>query len=471
MEIWDLYDKNGVKTGETWERQWESTNKEIPEGRYHIVCEVLVRHKDGTFLLVKRDPNKEAYPGYWEASAGGSALAGEDPLTCVKRELLEETGIVADSLVQIGFTNERKPCLFYSYLAYTNCDKDAVKLQEGETVEYKWVDRAGMLEYLDSDLAIKTHNYRSRRFFEKILKVDALADRPIAGWLKDVADDDFISPYPTYEIGKYFDRFHKVIYTHKDGRSMKYYYFDPREYGYPAGRKYPLLVSFHGSGNSFVGDTVINYTGAEFYASDEYQKTMGGAYILVPVANEYKAENGKTEGGWDPVYDDMVRAILFEFIEEKTEGVTKKAYFGNSSGARYVFHMMDCYMDDFDIAIPIGGSDLPGPEKLQEFDAKGKHLFFALGKRDEFHKYDTAVVPKLPSLQAMKNCFIFTPEWVRNGDGGIASIFGGVEMGQHCLVNSMHINLMFDDHTPMDDRLPNGVTGWLADIFHESEQD
>ena len=67
----------------------------------------------------------------------------------------------------------------------------------------------------------------------------------------------------------------------------------------------------------------------------------------------------------------------------------------------------------------------------------------------------------------MKNCFIFIPEWVRNGDGGIASIFGGVEMGQHCLVNSMHINLMYDDHSPMDERLPNGVTGWLADIFHE----
>ena len=465
MEIWDLYDENGEKTGETWLREWEAAGREIPDGRYHIVCEILVRHTDGSFLLVKRSSKKEAYPGYWEASAGGSALIGEDPITCAKRELLEETGITADRLILIGTTNERKPCLFYSYIAYTNCDKNSVKLQEGETVEYRWVDRAGMLAYLESETAIQTHIYRSRRFFEKILKVDALADRPVGEWLKDVLDDDFISPNPTYEIGKYFDRFHTVHYTFKDGRSMKYYFFDPREYGYPSGRSYPLLVSFHGASNSFVGDTCINYTGAEFYASDAYQKTMGGAYILVPVANEYRDENGRTQGCWDASYDDMVRALIRDYIETKTEGVTKKVYFGNSAGARYVFHMMDCYMDDLDIAIPIGGTDLPSAEKLQEFDKQGKYLFFALGRRDEFHNYEKEVAPRLSDLRAMKHCFIFIPEWVRNGDGGIASIFGGVEMGQHCLVNSMHINLMFDDGTPMEERLPEGVTGWLAGIF------
>ena len=32
MEIWDLYDEQGQKTGETWER---SRAREIPQGRYH----------------------------------------------------------------------------------------------------------------------------------------------------------------------------------------------------------------------------------------------------------------------------------------------------------------------------------------------------------------------------------------------------------------------------------------------------
>ena len=73
--------------------------------------------------------------------------------------------------------------------------------------------------------------------------------------------------------------------------------------------------------------------------------------------------------------------------------------------------------------------------------------------------------PRLERLKAMKNCFIFTPEWVYNGDKGIASIYFGFEMGQHCLVNPMHCNLMFDDGTPMDPRLPNGVTGWIASLL------
>ena len=83
-EIWDLYDEQGRKTGETWER---SRAMEIPEGRYHIVCDVLIRHQDGTFLLTLRDPDKDVYPGCLEASAGGSALTGDDLLDFVNNKL------------------------------------------------------------------------------------------------------------------------------------------------------------------------------------------------------------------------------------------------------------------------------------------------------------------------------------------------------------------------------------------------
>ena len=48
MELWDLYDRDGNKTGETWERR-HSNFQEIPEGRYHIVSDILVRHVDGAF--------------------------------------------------------------------------------------------------------------------------------------------------------------------------------------------------------------------------------------------------------------------------------------------------------------------------------------------------------------------------------------------------------------------------------------
>jgi 8-oxo-dGTP pyrophosphatase MutT (NUDIX family) len=168
MELWDLYDRDGQKTGETWERK-HSNYQQIPEGRYHIVSDILVQHVDGSFLLTKRHPGKDVYPGYWEASAGGSAVAGETAEECARRELLEETGIEADTFELINRTfRDRSHSLVYSYVTTVDCDKDSVVLQEGETTDYKWVDAAGLIEYSQSDLAIRTSVERYRPFYERI---------------------------------------------------------------------------------------------------------------------------------------------------------------------------------------------------------------------------------------------------------------------------------------------------------------
>lgn len=170
MELWDLYDINDNLTGEIWERI-PGNFKKIPEGRFHMVCDILVKHTDGTYLLTQRDLNKDVYPGYWEATAGGSALKGESPLECAKRELFEETGIKSDDFTLISHTRrENSHSMFYSYLAVTDCDKDSIVLQEGETIDYKWVDEKGLLEYADSENAIKSHNLRYEDFFEKLRK-------------------------------------------------------------------------------------------------------------------------------------------------------------------------------------------------------------------------------------------------------------------------------------------------------------
>ena len=170
MELWDLYDRDGNKTGKIWERT-NVDSLSIPDGLYHIVCDVLIKHSDGSYLLTKRDPGKNVYPGYWEASAGGSALQGEDPEQCVVREMFEETGLKAESIELINKTiRDQSHSIIYSYLATVNCDKDSVVLQEGETTEYKWVDVQGLLEYTRSDLAIKTHVDRYRPYLDLLEK-------------------------------------------------------------------------------------------------------------------------------------------------------------------------------------------------------------------------------------------------------------------------------------------------------------
>ena len=160
MEMWDLYDRDGNKTGETWKRGF-GNYKKIADDRYHMVCDILVKHVDGTYLLTKRHPGKDVYPGFWEASCGGSAVTGEDPLTCAKRELFEETGIRSDDFILVSHTfRDPSHSMYYSYLTIVDCDKNSIVLQEEETVDYKWVDIKGFLDYIDSDLSIKTHNNR-----------------------------------------------------------------------------------------------------------------------------------------------------------------------------------------------------------------------------------------------------------------------------------------------------------------------
>ena len=134
MELWDAYDKDFNKIeGVVLKRK-----ERIPEGVYHLVSDIIVRHRDGEYLIVQRDARKH-FGGMWEATAGGSALKGETAEECAYRELREETGIEADKLIEIKkFPWDPTRCYYVEYLCVTDCDKQSVILQEGETVAYKW---------------------------------------------------------------------------------------------------------------------------------------------------------------------------------------------------------------------------------------------------------------------------------------------------------------------------------------------
>lgn len=79
----------------------EGVREKINDGIFHLVCDIIVRHADGDYLIMQRDARKH-YGGMWEATTGGSALAGESPLQCAMRELFEETGIRANTLIEVG---------------------------------------------------------------------------------------------------------------------------------------------------------------------------------------------------------------------------------------------------------------------------------------------------------------------------------------------------------------------------------
>lgn len=292
-----------------------------------------------------------------------------------------------------------------------------------------------------------------------------MSEKQLPPWADEIPEGSFISYSPTYKVGEFFSRFHKNRF---DNAEMNYYFFDPTEHGFPKGKEYPVLLFMHGYTNALEGDVCINYAGAEFYAKDEYQKTLGGAYILVPLANEYRDADGKCMGSWEDFHIPQIHDFVEYFIKtyaSKNGGVNKKIIFGNSRGATMCFKIVDAYTDYFDALIPIGTSDISDDKTLDRYDQNDVWLFLAVSKRDEFNPYEAEIVPRIPRLKQMNHCYIFTPDWVYNGDKGIASINFGVEMGQHCLINPMHCNLMFDDGTPMYPELPDGILGWLKKVI------
>lgn len=111
-----------------------------------------------------RDGRKR-FGGMWEATAGGSALQGERPAECAARELLEETGIAAEQLTEVGrVVSETNRSIYVEFLCVTSCEKDSVRLQEGETTDYQWVSRDALLRMTQQELVTK----RMQQFLQKL---------------------------------------------------------------------------------------------------------------------------------------------------------------------------------------------------------------------------------------------------------------------------------------------------------------
>ncbi len=159
-ELWDAYNRDFEKvSGVTLVR-----GDKIPSGLFHLVCDIIVRHKDGEYLLMQRDFYKH-FGGMWEATAGGSALKGESALECARRELKEETGIEEATLQEIGrVVREENQSIYVEFLCETECDKRAIKLQKGETVAFKWVSAKELREMKKAELVTE----RMQQFIDEL---------------------------------------------------------------------------------------------------------------------------------------------------------------------------------------------------------------------------------------------------------------------------------------------------------------
>lgn len=154
MELFDLYDDERKFTGETIER-----GKPLPENRYHLVIHICIFNSDGKMLIQQRQPFKKSFPGKWDVSVGGSAVAGENSRQAASRELYEELGISHDFLhdrpmltvhFERGFDDV--------YVIHKDIAVSELKLQPEEVQAAKWRTE---MKYIR--LSTAAHLYRTTK--------------------------------------------------------------------------------------------------------------------------------------------------------------------------------------------------------------------------------------------------------------------------------------------------------------------
>lgn len=164
IERWDILDENGTPTGKTTLRG----KNFLKSGEYHLVVHIWIFSSDGKILIQRRSETKPLMPGEW-AATGGAAIAGENSYTAANRELYEELGIASNKKnLKKAFRIKRRNSLLDVWMIRADLPVTALKLQESEVAEVKWVsaqELQGMIERGEF------HNYGNeyfKRVFNKI---------------------------------------------------------------------------------------------------------------------------------------------------------------------------------------------------------------------------------------------------------------------------------------------------------------
>ena len=149
-EVWDAVDENGELLGfDLYRDEWDI--KPVPEGAHHRVAEIFTVTRQGEILCTQRDPKKRIFALKWEIT-GGSVIKGEEPLAGAVRELREETGIVkqpGELTFLLKLTHG--PTVFYVYAAEVENANIPITLQEGETIDCKFLPYNKFCDFIQSE--------------------------------------------------------------------------------------------------------------------------------------------------------------------------------------------------------------------------------------------------------------------------------------------------------------------------------
>lgn len=153
MEIWDLYDKDRIKTGETMVR-----GSKFKENTYHLVVHVCIFNLEGKMLIQQRQPFKDGWPNMWDITVGGSAVSGDTSQLAAEREVYEEIGYkLSLDGIRPSLTINFDKGFDDIYLIQKDVDILKLKLQYEEVQSVKWASKEEILSMIDEEIFIPYH--------------------------------------------------------------------------------------------------------------------------------------------------------------------------------------------------------------------------------------------------------------------------------------------------------------------------
>jgi 8-oxo-dGTP diphosphatase len=136
MEIWDILDEDGVKTGKTMVR-----GEKITPGDYYLAVHIWIRNSRGEYLIQKRAEDKTLWPGMW-AATGGAAVSGETSMQSALREVEEELGIKPVEHNMVFISRIKKTNWFTDlWVLEQEMQLENIVMQKEEVCDVRWVTK------------------------------------------------------------------------------------------------------------------------------------------------------------------------------------------------------------------------------------------------------------------------------------------------------------------------------------------
>lgn len=148
-EQWDVLDIGRHHTGRLHTR-----GLPFAPGDFHLVIDAWIRGSDGRYLITRRTPDKDPFPGLWEPTCG-AAQAGDTSLDAALREVREELGIqlapeagrLLDRYIDIPYRTHMDIWLFE-----VDVPMESIVLQAEEVDDVRWATKAEIIAMVEGGI-------------------------------------------------------------------------------------------------------------------------------------------------------------------------------------------------------------------------------------------------------------------------------------------------------------------------------